>query len=135
MRLLDIRFNSPSELQATFAVSHLNSSNVDLTITLEAEGYDREKVFEEIVKIVEVVRYCHDYEHCSECCWRQFLTIVSRCRESVPVTSRQTAVTIKIQDRIIEDLAAEDKFLESTLSYLKMTISNESSPTRVALPN
>lgn len=135
MRLLDIKFNSPSELQATFAVSHLNSSNVALTITLEAEGYDREKVFDEIMKIVEVVRYCHDYEHCSECSWRQFLTIVSRCRESVPVTSRQTAVTIKIKDRVLKDLAAEDIFLERTLSYLEVAIPNGSSSTRVALPN
>ena len=135
MRLLDVRFNSPSELQAVFGFSHPRTTNVALTISLEAEADDRQKVFDDIVKIVEVVRYCHDWEHCSECSWRQFLAIVSRCRESVPVTYRPRAITIKIRDRIIEDIAAEDIFRERNLSYLEAEIPNRSSLSQVALSN
>ncbi len=135
MRLLDMRFNSPSELQAVFGFSHPRTANIALTVSLETDGDDREKAFGEIVRIVEVVRYCHDYEHCSECSWRQFLAIVSRCRESVPVTYRPRAITIKIRDRIIEDIAAEDIFRERNSSYLEVGMQGAPAKVRAALPN
>jgi hypothetical protein len=115
MKLLDIRFPSPSELRAVFGFSHPRTSQVALTVRLNADGYDREKVFDEVIKIIEVIRYCQDYEHCPECSWSQLTAIVSRCRDSVPVAFGATAVSVKIRDQVIDDLAQEDVFLKKGL--------------------
>jgi hypothetical protein len=115
MRLLDLRFPSPSELRAVFGFSHPRTSQVALTVRLNADGYDKEKVFDEVIKIIEVVRYCHDYEHCQECSWQQLTAIVNRCRDSVPVAFGATAVSVKIRDRVIDDLTEDDVFLKKNL--------------------
>jgi hypothetical protein len=115
MRLLDLRLSSPSELRAVFGFSHPRTSQVALTVRLHADGYDRKKIFDEVVKIIEVIRYCQDYEHCPECSWSQLTAIVSRCRDSVPVAFGATAVTVRIRDRVIAALTEDDVFLKKNL--------------------
>ena len=122
MRLLDLRLSSPSELRAVFGFSHPQTSQVALSINLHAGVCDREKIFDEVIKIIEVVRYCHDYEHCLECSWRQLKAIVSRCRDSVPVAFGATAVTVKIRDRLINDLAEENILLAKSLFNVEVGI-------------
>jgi hypothetical protein len=133
MRLLDVQFNSPGELRVVFGFSNPHAANVALTINLDDEGNDQGKVFDEIMKIVEVVRFCQNYEHCSECGWRQFTAIVNRCRESVPVACRSTALTVKIRDQIIEDLSGEGPFMERKGLRLETGLYSERSQERVFL--
>jgi hypothetical protein len=119
MKLLDLRFPSTNELRAVFGFSYPRTSQVSLSIRLNTEVCDMEKIFDEIRKLIDVVRYCHDYEHCQECNWRQLMAIVNRCRAIVPLAFSTRAVTIKIRDQVISELAKEDVFLENNLVHIE----------------
>lgn len=120
MRLLDLKFPSPNEMRVVFGFSYPRAPQVALIITVDTREGDREKLFTEVMKIIEVVRYCHNYENCPECSWRQLMTIVSRCRACVPVTFGATAVTVRIRDRVIDDLAKAEVFLRKSLSTVEL---------------
>ena len=110
MKLLDLRFTSPNELRAVFGFSYVHMPHVALTVTVYPGEDNKEKIFAEVVKIIEVVPYCHNHEHCPECSWNQLMAIVNRCRASVPVVFGATSVTIKIRDQVIADLTQENVF-------------------------
>lgn len=121
MKLLDLKFNSSDELRATFEFHHPRRFHVYLSVRLNSqEGSD--KALSEIVKIIESARHCSDYEHCPECNWSQLMIIARRCREEAQIASKRAAITISIEDRIVNDAVAEKGFLEKSFSYSQATI-------------
>lgn len=110
MRLLDLRLNASSKLRAVFGFSQPHHFEVSLSINLNSE--DASETFAGIVKIIEGIRHCSDYEHCPECNWSQLMTIVRRCREEARITCQSASITISIENRVVDDLQAQEIFLE-----------------------
>jgi len=113
MRLLDLRLNT-SGLRAVFGFSQPNEFEVDLCINLNSD--ENGDAFVNIVKIIEGVRHCSDYEHCPECNWSQLMTIVRRCREEAHITCKSAVITISMEDTVLDDAMAEEIFLERSFS-------------------